>query len=723
MITASQGRIGYAAKYLAFLSRYRYTDSVRNYSRSFLNKFLPPLILAVSLLLTYYSWKVAQDDSMSRLKGSFDYRALNITNRLDERLLSYEQVMVGVQAFLSGPSRISPEDFRSYGKSLHLAHTFPGIHNLLYTKLHPSTRLDMRKAAYIEQSPGLNQQLFGYDVLSDARVRSAIARAINTGEVAVTGNLPMAEDKGDLKQSGFLMLMPVYAYGSRHDTPEARRANCTGWVAGVFILDDLMAGILGESASDLDIEIFYGSGVSGNFLIYDTDYSRADTRKKRGWFRSVHRVSAPGYPWTLEITSLPDFEARLDWSKSVLIASTGTGISILLTLLVWVLVRGREDALRHAAELDASKAQLHAILDNSPIGIWYSGLDGRYRFVNKEFCKAFGLTEQEFLSRRPSEIFGNEETQDLARTSQFCLQKEVSQYSRETLTFADGKPHNLEITRVMMFNDNGINVGTIGIMNDITEATALQDALKKSRDELEDRVRERTHDLEETARKLEQEMQERKKLERNLLKVSEEAQAQIGRELHDDLGQLLSGAAYLASALAGRLAATDPDTSKQADTIKTIAQDAVKRARYITHGLIPFSISSHGLKQGLEQFAQDVMTMSGIPCAVECTGDGEVTDLTVATNLYRIAQEAVNNAVKYSKASHLSIRLHADANEIRLTIADDGVGLPANYQDKSKGMGLLNMNYRAQLIGATIRIESGEGKGTRVFLALPTART
>jgi CHASE1-domain containing sensor protein len=367
MITASQGRIGYATRYLAFLSRD--TDSVRNYSWSFLNKFLPPLILAVSLLLTYFSWRAAQDDSMSRLKGSFDYRALNITNRLDERLLSYEQVMVGVQAFLSSSRKIGPEDFRSYGKSLHLAHTFPGIHNLLYAKLPRSFRLDMGKAVYTEQFPGHTQQLFDYDVLSDARVRSVILRAINSGEMAVTGNLPLAEDNGGLKQSGFLMLMPVYAYGSRHDTPGARRANCTGWVAGAFILDDLMAGILGESASDLDIEIFYGSEISADALMYDTDYSRADSRKKRGWFRSVHRVSAPGYPWTLEITSLPGFEARLDWSKPLLIASTGIGISILLTLLVWVLVRGREDALLQARRNCMPYSTIHRLGSGIPVSM------------------------------------------------------------------------------------------------------------------------------------------------------------------------------------------------------------------------------------------------------------------------------------------------------------------------------------------------------------------
>ena len=91
----------------------------------------------------------------------------------------------------------------------------------------------------------------------------------------------------------------------------------------------------------------------------------------------------------------------------------------------------------------------------------------------------------------------------------------------------------------------------------------------------------------------------------------------------------------------------------------------------------------------------------------------------VGETAYRIVQEAINNAVKHSGASHLLIRVKVEAKAVRLDIIDDGMGLPSDYQEKSKGMGLLNMNYRAHLIGATIAIESSEGKGTQVSLVLP----
>ena len=378
-------------------------------------------------------------------------------------------------------------------------------------------------------------------------------------------------------------------------------------------------------------------------------------------------------------------------------------------------------AIQYAADLSASQAKLHGILDYSPICIWFSGIDGRYQYVNKAFCNAFGKSEQQLIFRRPSEVFDGESSLDLSKTQQFSLINEIPQHTRETLTFADGKPHLFEITRVMLVDGKGENSGTIGIMNDITEASALQKALKKSHDELETRVSERTQDLKATANKLVLEMQARKKLERRFLEVSEETQAQIGRELHDDLGQLLTGVAYLAGSLASRLTKLDQEACKQAETIKNITQDAIKRTRYITHGLIPFNISSQGLKQALEQLAEDVLIASGIPCEIHWSGANEITDFMIATNLYRITQEAINNAVKHSAASHLSIKLIADANEICLTIADDGVGLPGNTQSTTTGVGILNMKHRAHLIGASITVDSNEEHGTCVSLTVPVA--
>lgn len=697
-------------------------------------RYLPLLVLAGSLGFTYQAWTAVKHANMIDLKNDFEYHSNDVINRLAERLLSYKQILVGVQSLFSRPKLVSPGEFHAYVSSLNLEQNFPGIHNILFVTNNSVRKSESGKLLYTEQFQKSDQLARPEHFLSDPASMAAQAKAIALGEVGVTDKLSIERTSTGYEKTGFLMFVPVYKFDpatgqtSKHDTLESRRENCIGFVVGTFILDDLMAGVLGDRETDIDIEIYYGKALDNRSLLYDTDNSRTNKSQYPGWFQSDRHIDVQGYPWTIETSSLPAFEDHLDKSKPLLVIEPGIGISILLAILVWVLVRDRARALRAAYEITESKtkiteskATLQAILDNSPIGIWLSGFDGGYRFVNKAFCDAFGVPEQRFAASHPSDVIGSEASSKLARSDVFCFKNNQPVISRETIELADGKPHLLEITKIRLSDGGESSQGFIGIMTDITEAAALQDALHKSRDEMEAKVVERTRDLLTTKNELEQEMLTRKVLERKVLEVSEEAQAQIGRELHDDLGQLLTGAAYLAGSLASRLSKTDQAGSEQAEILKGIAQDAIKRTRYISHSLIPFNVVNRGLRQGLEQFAEDVLIVSGIPCEVHVSGDVEITDFMIATNLYRITQEAVNNAVKHSKASHLSIDLYSDAKQVLLTIADNGVGLPRDYEDEKKGFGMLNMHYRAQLIGAKLSVDSREGGGTKISLDLPFA--
>lgn len=679
-------------------------------------------MLLASLVITYKLWENSQREPERDLQKNFNYRVLEIINRLDERILSYEQVLASVQALFTASGNIGRDEFRAYISALHLDHNFPGVHGVTLAMLPPAARWDQYSSVvYIEQFPGRNQLAFGYDVFAQPGLHAVMERALSSGQAAVTGKLVMASGSDGRKKSGFLMYVPIYKKGGAHDTLLERRANVIGWVAAAFRMNDLMFGILGDSASDLDVEIYDGEEMSEKALLYDPDYSHDEGRLKAAWLKNIVRVEVVGHTWTMAISSLPDFEARLDKAKSKVIVYAGTGISILLAMLTWLLVRGRARALQAAREISASEAKLHAILDNSPIGIWLLGVDGHYRFVNKAFCNAMGITEQQFLNSEPADLLGAEVSANLKELDRECMQQGEPCRSRETLTFADGKPHLLEITKVHLLGNDGNVSGFIGIMIDITEASALQEALQRSRDELEMRVAGRTRDLAATATQLEQEIESRKKLERSILEISEEEQARIGRELHDDLGQLLTGAAYLAGALSSSLTKLDQESSQQAAEIKKIMQDAIKRTRYISHGLIPFNIASQGLKQGLEQLVHDVSTLAGVACEVRFAGDKEISDSMIATHLYRIAQEAINNSVKHSSATKINMELSANTDEIRLTISDDGVGMAGNLQAMNQGMGLMNMKYRAQIIGATISLDTREGEGTRIALVLPLA--
>lgn len=353
----------------------------------------------------------------------------------------------------------------------------------------------------------------------------------------------------------------------------------------------------------------------------------------------------------------------------------------------------------------------------SPFIMTISELEtGRYVEVNVAFLSLLGLEREAVIGRSSLEL-GVWESEAERNVILDALRREDRvRHLKVAVRGRQGQRHILEIGAERL--EVGGKELLLIVAQDVTESIALQEALQRSRDQLEVRVAERTRVLAETTSKLEGEVQTRKDLERHLLEISEEEQARIGRELHDDIGQLLTGAAYLVGALSNRLAKKDPESSRQAKEILDVVQDAISRTRHLSHGLFIFNATSQGLAEGLERLADDVARFSGTPCRFDWNGDARIDDPTIATHLYRIAQEAANNAIKHSRAQELSIDLRSDANLVRMTISDDGVGIPMDAEKNGRSMGLMSMNFRAQLIGAALTVAPREPSGTRITATL-----
>jgi len=210
---------------------------------------------------------------------------------------------------------------------------------------------------------------------------------------------------------------------------------------------------------------------------------------------------------------------------------------------------------------------------------------------------------------------------------------------------------------------------------------------------------------------------ERKQLEREVLLAGSEERQRIGQDLHDVLGQNLTGIAFLSKALAKRLADGGVREAEQAEQIAQLVSRSVAQARAISHGLCPVQLKEEGLMEALRELASRIEGLFAIPCRFDCAEAILVSDGTTATNMYHIAQEAVNNATKHARATRLQIRLGRADGCITLAVEDNGIGLPETPK-AGGGMGLRIMQYRADLIGAVLRIERPEGGGTRVVCAL-----
>lgn len=244
-----------------------------------------------------------------------------------------------------------------------------------------------------------------------------------------------------------------------------------------------------------------------------------------------------------------------------------------------------------------------------------------------------------------------------------------------------------------------------------------EEALRRAHDELEVRVQQRTADLKLANSKLHAAIAERKRLEHELLDLTERERRRIGLDLHDDLGQKLSGVALMTKGLELKLARIDPDAAKDAAQIHTLVQEAMSHTSDLAHDLASLKVDGSDLPGALEGLAVRARQLFGITCQLKTQGDIPPMDTSVAGQLYKIAQEALTNAIKHGKAKRVSILLARQNSELRLTVRNTGLPFP-DLKHKSTGMGLRIMNYRASLIGGHLEVKGIGNEGTRVTCTL-----
>jgi len=231
--------------------------------------------------------------------------------------------------------------------------------------------------------------------------------------------------------------------------------------------------------------------------------------------------------------------------------------------------------------------------------------------------------------------------------------------------------------------------------------------------ELEKHVRQRTAALT-------QEMQERRRLEKELLEASEREQRRIGHDLHDGLCQHLTGTALAGQVLGQRLTEKFLPEASSANRIVELVEEAIDLTRILARGLHPAEMQADRFADNFQELAASTSERFKILCKFECPQTILLHDASTITHLYRITQEAISNAVRHGKARHINIGLDSADDETVLTVTDDGTGLRKNGRS-SNGMGLRIMAYRASMIGATFEIEPLPDHGTRVTCTLPAA--
>ena len=383
--------------------------------------------------------------------------------------------------------------------------------------------------------------------------------------------------------------------------------------------------------------------------------------------------------------------------------------------------RRQADPAARPAEDDLARARLteiEAYYDTAPVGLCVLDNELRYVRINERLAEINGLPVSEHLGRTIREVLPELADQaepwlrDVLETGEALRDVEITV---ETHGDEPGERTRVENWYPMRDEDGevcGINI----VVEDVTDRKRVQEELALLNLELEERVNERTTELNAANRGLRQEIVERRRLEAEIVAITERVQSRIGQDLHDDLGQQLSALGMLASAIERDLRRELNAKAEPVAKLNGLIKQAIDTTRGLAKGLYPIELEKGGFIVAIEELARVTQAFSGVECVLRGKATFPLGE-TSAIHLYRIAQEAVNNALKHAAPRQIIIDCTTITGVPTLTITNDGLPFK-KPRSRRHGLGLHILEYRAGLLGAEITISPGPDGGCKLMCSL-----
>ena len=370
---------------------------------------LPWLILAVTLGVTWFAWEHERQVSRKALRSQFDFALRETVSRIEQRVTGYEQMLRGVQSLFATTRFGNRAALRDYVETLQLDANFSGVQVIGVVDWVPAQQkaghlAAMRTAGFtdyviepdglregyapiVQREPylGKNRAPLGSDVWPDPVRRLAIEKARDSGMAAISGKVRLKMDGEADAPPGFVMYLPVYAQGLPHDSVDQRRASLIGWVYAAFRMNDFMASLYGSQPPGLALAVYDGTETNDSSLLYRAEGSAAiGEPSHRAAVSANEYMVVAGHNWTLSLSTQEAFEGRYGRGMEIVVAGSGIVLSLLLALLTWLMVSGRNRALRLA---ESMTEELRHMAQHDPL----TDLPNRALFndrLNRELARA-----------------------------------------------------------------------------------------------------------------------------------------------------------------------------------------------------------------------------------------------------------------------------------------------------------------------------------------------
>ena len=716
----------------------------------------PLLVGLLSLAITAWLWQHERQTAQRDMRSNFDFGLRQTATRIDERLVSYEQMLRGARGLFEASDTVSRDGFAHYVDALTGGGDFAGLRSIAFAPRLtgdgvPAFETAQRaagSAGFTVKPPGARDVVvpvtyaapavdavvgaLGSDLWSDPVRKGAMLQARDSNRVAITPNLRQALLPGGSPDSGVLLALPVFAKGQPHNTVAARRIHCAGWVLASFRVEGLMASLYGENAPGLDVRLYDGVGVDEAHRLYPAaGPGPAGPAASAGMaggprFEALEYIAIAGRTWTLSVRSSPAFDQRYGSDSARIIASAGVGLSGVLALLTWLLVTGRDRAnlaARHMTrQLRDSSERYRRIVETADEGIWLVDAVGLTTFVNPKLQQLLGYPEPGLLGRRWTDFMDDAGRAGFVDARYVPLPQHRAQHLNVRFLRQDGADLWASLSTSPILDASGQYAGALAMVTDVSE-------------------------------------HKRSELNRTQL----EAQLRQSQKM-EAIGTMAGGIAHdfnnILAAILGNVALVRQDLGAGHPSASRLAQigQAAARGRSVVQQIAAFSrqqpqqLAIQALQPVLDEAAR--LLRSTLPAGVDLAlhlpeaplwVNADATQLQqVLLNLCTNAWHAMNgsnghvrvdgDAVQLDVASAAALGLDAPGKFVRLTVSDDGCGMDEATRlrifepffttkpvGKGTGLGLSVVHGIVAAHGGVITVRSQPGQGSSFGLYLPLA--
>lgn len=683
------------------------------------------IVLALSLLLTWFAWYISSNAIEKRLRDRASFEATDISIAIGKRIFDQQQILRAGVGLFAASDEVSREEFFQFVSTLDIEESFPGLQGYGYAevvkpqdvrdhqiriraegfpdyRIKPDGKRDLYTSIiYLEPFDWRNRRAFGYDMFSEPTRRAAMEQARDTGEAAMTRAVTLVQETDEDIQRGFLIYLPVYRSSHVPGTIEERREQLQGFVYSPFRMNNLMSGVLGRLQANTRLRIYDGATLSADQLLYDNDKNAAPARAgAEEDYRILKTLNFGGRTWTLEIT--PDFAtlgAAIN-SQPYFIALGGLAIDLLVFYLITSIshqtIRARQIAGDMTVDMRRQGQRTRQVLDTIGEGILTTDSRGIIETINPAGGEIFGLHEATAEGRCLFDLLPGAE--------------EILQCPKGERPVHSGAIRSVELEAIHELGGR------------VSVAVAAAPLVNSSDDIWTWVIRDIT---------------ERKKIE----KMQGEFIAVVSHELRTPLTALSGSLGILSAAKelpASKVATMIALAHRNAERLTLLVDDILDMEKFRS-SQIEYNMQQIDLVTLLAESVEDHHDFASRKnCRLQL--DCEPRSALVYGDAHRLKQimsNLISNAVKFERqGGEVIVSLSLKARGFRIAVSDHGVGIAKRHRRKifesfyqvdslerpeqrGTGLGLPIAQEIAGAHGGCIHVASREGEGSTFFFTLP----